>query len=634
MRAALAPRRRLGARRRRRCRLVHRLVPERDRPGLQLLQDLLLLIACDLLVGDHRVEDRLQVGDEPAAELRLGDRRALRVSDLVERHALGQVGLQLLRRDAEGLHLVGERLADRFLERGVDLVLAHPEVTREMGDELLAHARRGSGRLVCHSAGGGDVGTLRAAEVEAVACGRGCHVDGGAGDGRGARREAHDAYVFWRGNGADHVDKYTARGTVASSHRGKASVNDASGPELYSRVMESPPNSGWGSGKHAVELYVRTYTTMLQSSGEIKVDSLVQTHIRMGSVLHPLAGQPQSDMGALLYAVRRLPRAIDRSRHVVMGQSPQGFRAVLGADIMEWQPVKAPARRRRWYQDGRTLAVLIASTSDIDDLIPSLVAYQIEWNKLHKALQSVELADESAREAAGASEDDWQRLHEAWGESFDSTLDLVQKEECHIGLRLIGGSHLGYARMAARWWLPIAGAMAELGVLDSPVYFVSSNAHSLVNVLSGTAREFEREILDWVRDNDPELEEERHKLEVGHSRASRQNWLYFAARQIFDLHPDREQLRKRRAELEAARGIRHIPAKGTGVDSAAQVCKLSSLDASAIDPRVGTVDVERLRASGACIVNVDYPLGFAGDRKSTRLNSSHVAISYAVFCLK
>jgi len=375
--------------------------------------------------------------------------------------------------------------------------------------------------------------------------------------------------------------------------------------------MESPPNTGWGSGKHAVELYVRTYTTMLQSSGEIKVDSLVQTHIRMGSVLHPLAGQPQSDMGALLYAARRLPRAIEHCRHVVMGQSPQGFKAVLGADIMEWQPLKAPARRRRWYQHGRTLAVLIASTSDIDDLVPSLVAYQIEWNKLHKALQGVELADESAREAAGASEDDWQRLHEAWGESFDSTLDLVQKEECHIGLRLIGGSHLGYARMAARWWLPIAGAMAELGVLESPVYFVSSNAHSLVNVLSGTAREFEREILDWVRENDPELEEERHKLEVGHSRASRQNWLYFAARQIFDLHPDREALRRRRAELEAARGIRHIPAKGTGVDSAAQIFKLSSLDASAIDPRVGTVDVERLRASDACIVNVDYPLGFA-----------------------
>src|SRR5690606_39683045 len=28
------------------------------------------------------------------------------------------------------------------------------------------------------------------------------------------------------------------------------------------------------------------------------------------------------------------------------------------------------------------------------------------------------------------------------------------------------------------------------------------------------------------------------------------------------------------------------------------------------------------------------PLGACGDRKSTRLNSSHVKISYAVFCLK
>jgi len=396
--------------------------------------------------------------------------------------------------------------------------------------------------------------------------------------------------------------------------------------------MESPPTTGWGGGKHAVELYVRTYTTMLQSSGEIKVDSLVQTHIRMGSVLHPLAGQPQSDMGALLYAVRRLPRAIDRSRHVVMGQSPQGFRAVLGADIMEWQPVKAPARRRRWYHDGDTLAVLIASMSDIDDLIPSLVAYQIEWNKLHASLQDVELNGESARQAAGASEEDWQRLHEAWGDSFEATIAAVKKEECHIGLRLIGGSHLGYARIASRWWLPIAAAMDEMGVREAPVYFVSSNSHSLVNVLSGTARDFEPEILEWIRHNDPDLEDERRKLELGHSRASRQNWLYFGARQIFDLHPDRERLRRRRIEIEASRGICHIPARGTGVDSAAQVFKISSLDPASIDPRVGAIDAERLRASDACILNVDYPLGLAAYHilRQVAENSSWVAGVYVM----
>src|SRR5260370_21535156 len=178
--------------------------------------------------------------------------------------------------------------------------------------------------------------------------------------------------------------------------------------------MEAPPSAGW-SGKPAVEVYVRPSTTMLQSSGEIKVESLVQAHLGMGSVLHPLAAEPQTDMGALLYAIRRLPDTISRCRHVVMGQSPQGFRAVLHADILSWQRVKAPARRRRWYHDGRnTLAVLIASASYIDHLIPTLWASQIEWNKLHRAMQDVQLSDHEARQAGGATEGDWRRPHEAW----------------------------------------------------------------------------------------------------------------------------------------------------------------------------------------------------------------------------
>src|ERR1700682_4493926 len=204
--------------------------------------------------------------------------------------------------------------------------------------------------------------------------------------------------------------------------------------------MESPPGSGW-SGKHAVELYVRTYTTMLQSSGDIKIESLVQAHLGMGSVLHPLASQPEIDMGALIYAVRRLPEAISRCRHVVMGQSPQGFRAVLHADILSWQAVKAPARRRRWYHDGKnTLAVLIASQSDIDDLVPTLVAFQIEWNKLHRALREVGIDPERVREEVKASRADWNRLREAWGDEFEANLAWVRDTECHISLRMLGGS--------------------------------------------------------------------------------------------------------------------------------------------------------------------------------------------------
>src|SRR4051794_41265251 len=44
-------------------------------------------------------------------------------------------------------------------------------------------------------------------------------------------------------------------------------------------------------------------------------------------------------------------------------------------------------------------------------------------------------------------------------------------------------------------------------------------------------------------------------------------------------------------------------------------------------------DVERLRDKSVTAGSTGVPL-VAADRKSTRLNSSHPSISYAVFCLK
>src|SRR2546427_9240052 len=48
---------------------------------------------------------------------------------------------------------------------------------------------------------------------------------------------------------------------------------------------------------------------------------------------------------------------------------------------------------------------------------------------------------------------------------------------------------------------------------------------------------------------------------------------------------------------------------------------------------LGLDDVRRDDALGALMVEVER-IGAHGDRKSTRLNSSHSQISYAVFCLK
>jgi len=52
---------------------------------------------------------------------------------------------------------------------------------------------------------------------------------------------------------------------------------------------------------------------------------------------------------------------------------------------------------------------------------------------------------------------------------FERTLAAISQSECHITLRLIGGSHIGYARSAGRWWIPIQAAIEELGITESPV---------------------------------------------------------------------------------------------------------------------------------------------------------------------
>src|SRR5256885_10107296 len=45
-------------------------------------------------------------------------------------------------------------------------------------------------------------------------------------------------------------------------------------------------------------------------------------------------------------------------------------------------------------------------------------------------------------------------------------------------------------------------------------------------------------------------------------------------------------------------------------------------------------EVERMRRRYRQLVRVEVPHDGPTDRKSTRLNSSHLVISYAVFCLK
>ncbi len=377
-----------------------------------------------------------------------------------------------------------------------------------------------------------------------------------------------------------------------------------------------------------VELYQRTYVTLLRSSGETRLRVLEPSHRAMGSSLHSLADSEELDLGAFLYCVSRLPAAIAGARLVVMGQSDEALIAG-GLDIEGWPEAEAPARRRRWYVgDSGTLAVLLASASDVDDLVPTLVAYQIEWNKIRVRLRgaATELgedpdADTCAR-LCGGSVEDWQRLRESWGMAFAHRLKLVRDVHLSLRVRMLGGSSTGYARMTRRWWAPVqtelerserdsdaTGPLASSGG-EGPLYFVSSNTHSLVNIATGLAREREQELVDFVETLPAEdiLREELTAFREGSTEGSWENFLYFVARQYFS-ERGAEGAAERRA-AEEAHGIKHIRST-TALRVPAQTIPLGGLSVASLDPRLGEVDAEALAASRARIVNIDYPLGVA-----------------------
>ena len=326
-----------------------------------------------------------------------------------------------------------------------------------------------------------------------------------------------------------------------------------------------------------------------------------------------MAADEQLDLGAFLYAVRRLPDGIFGAGLVLLGQDHDVF-ATAGVELSDWLEAEAVARRRHWFDSGTgMLGVLLASASDVDDLVPTLVAFQIEWNKLHAQLRTSRLTQlpadaEQCADALGGAPDDWARLADTWGEDFAQRLATVAGRRLDMRIRMLGGTHIGYARLTRKWWATAHSCLAEEHLAGRPVYFVSSNTHSLANLVTGIAREREPELIEFVqRDGSAELREELAAFRDGETPGSWENFLYFVARDYFDA-TDERSVERRRAERAA--GMIHLPS-GTSLRVPVQIIPLNRLRPERIDPRLGGIDSAGLRASEAVIANVDYPLGLA-----------------------
>jgi len=371
-----------------------------------------------------------------------------------------------------------------------------------------------------------------------------------------------------------------------------------------------------------IDLYIRTLYSLLRSTTEIQIRTLEEVHAGMNSLLHPLARQNIPDTSAFIYSMLRLPECMSSVRLVVLGQSASVFENHGFANVEQWQPVNTKARRRRCFYDGKDkLACFIASRSDIEDVVTSMTAYQIEWNKLNMLLDHLpenfrlqEVLEDPQKfyylaESLDLSEDDLRRFQYVWGKDFIQMLARIKNAKCDFRINLLAGSLVEYWRATQAWWHNIEKSTPD--VTKRPVYFISSNTHSISNLLSGFALKKADLLEEFLKNNDEEnLYDELARIKNKSEGASYENLLYYVLR-LAQQSDQFDYLKSEQLEYESSIGITRIFSRHY-FDVDAQVIEIKDLDFSGIDPRLqNETEFSILKNSEALILNIDYPLGLA-----------------------
>lgn len=380
------------------------------------------------------------------------------------------------------------------------------------------------------------------------------------------------------------------------------------------------------SGNEEIKLYLRTYYSLLRSTREVKLKSLIEAHKRTRSALHVKADEPEVDMSAFIYAILRIPDCLSEINLVLMGQSARVFAEHGFPQVETWQQVSAPGRRRRCFFDGnKTLACYIASRSDIDDLVPTLVAYQIERRKLHYLLnrppvrallnQIKENKEMTATELMQLSDltqisiEDLDKLSRIWRDHTNEKLLEIADYQQEISIRSLAGSLADYKRATRRWWRNVESKTPkDIRFDERPVYFISSNTHSPTNMLSGFGLQIESTLEAYLQDNgSDELRQEYDDIVNSNIPSSLENFLYYVLKKYEAIHPD---VRKDRIAHEKSVGITRVKS-AHAFDIEVQVVNLNQLNIDGMDARLRVPGIEKLAQSEALIVNIDYPLGMA-----------------------
>ena len=276
--------------------------------------------------------------------------------------------------------------------------------------------------------------------------------------------------------------------------------------------------------------------------------------------------------------------------------------------------------------------MFIASQSDIDDLIPILTAYQIEWNKMHARLGELKGAlgagaalpsVEEIAKVLGVPEESVDKLIEAFGQrSFRRRSPRARRAAARsarapprrvvFAVPARGPALVERRRAGVRATDPAAQAGRLLRVVQ---HARDGQPHRR---LRARTRAGHRRLRAPARSRRSSAARSKRRPPRGTSpicpRFSTTCSAATSTRRPTSAWP-------RCAVSKPRPGLVHLSGPGH-IDVDAQILELSRLDPERLDPRLRVPGIERLTRSDAYILNIDYPLGMAAYHHLSRVGQA------------
>lgn len=351
---------------------------------------------------------------------------------------------------------------------------------------------------------------------------------------------------------------------------------------------------------------------------EFLLSDLLPAYRELSPALHPHLAEDALDLGALAYAVPRLPDDVtETSFYFLTTDLPPLYRD----PDEKFEPVATKARRRAAWRamPGKLIVLLRDGVSDVTDLLTCLCLYAVEARKLRHRLRSSQALVELKRlaadpdpartdallAAAGLEAEEREGLARIWPKDLARRLRdvLLHHEDIAVEVDIQLDNY--NSRASETWVGQIRSRVRELVDLEDPaleVHIISSNTHSVANLLSPYLARRRDEVLQWGRSARPEVcGAPSPERPWGAPWACREDLLYVLARH----HLRANDAARAAFEQEGRAGghFRLASTAFTGIE--VELFDLRRLDPSLCDPRVGARRAER----PAIIVNVDYAFG-------------------------